>query len=207
MRELQKNLYKRANATTKRGKPPTVTSVTAQVNKILHSRSAPLKTLISAEMKEVNGSVYLEYAIDHEALDKYKEEHMGKHILFTDRNDWSTEEIVTAYRGQSHIEEAFKRMKDPHFLSWRPQYHWTDQKIMVHAFYCVLAITITALARRKACQSGLDISIPKMLDELAGIKEVVHIYPQEAKQKDCLTLTKCSELQQQLMTIMKIGRL
>ncbi|MDQ7792558.1 MAG: hypothetical protein RDV00_10630 [Clostridia bacterium] len=77
---------------------------------------------------------------------------MGKHILFTDRNDWSTEEIVTAYRGQSHIEEAFKRMKDPHFLSWRPQYHWTDQKIMVHAFYCVLAITITALARRKACQ-------------------------------------------------------
>ena len=30
-------------------------------------------------------------------------------------------------------------MQNPHFLGWSPMFHWTDSKIQVHAFYCVLA--------------------------------------------------------------------
>ena len=33
---------------------------------------------------------------------------MGKNILFTDRNHWSTDEIISAYRGKYRIEDAFK---------------------------------------------------------------------------------------------------
>ncbi len=207
LRELQKSLYNRTKTGNKRGKPPTVISVQNRVQKILTSRSAPLSLLIHTEVKETESGVVLEYSIDHDALDKYKDNNLGKSILFTDHDDWSTEEIVSAYRGQSHIEDAFKRMKNPHFLSWCPQYHWTDQKIEVHAFYCVLALTLTALARRKAYLSGLDLSIPKMLEELANIKEVAHIYPKGSKQKDCVTLTRRNEIQQNLLVIMEIGQL
>jgi transposase len=207
LRELQKKLCNRANAGKKRGKPPTVASVQNQVKKILTSSSAPLSRLIRTEVKEVDANVQLEYSIDHDALDNYKDNYLGKSILFTDREDWSTGDIVSAYRGQSHIEDAFKRMKDPHFLSWSPQYHWTDQKIEVHAFYCVLALTLTTLARRKAVLAGVDISIPKMLEELANIKNVAHIYPKDSKQKDCLMLTKRNEIQQKLMEIMGIEQL
>ncbi|MFZ5640217.1 MAG: IS1634 family transposase, partial [Bacillota bacterium] len=207
LRELQKSLHNRKKAGTKRGKPPTLTSVQSQVEKILTGRSAPLSSLIYTEVKEIDSHVLLEYSINHDALDDYKDNYLGKNILFTDHDDWSTEEIVSAYRGQSHIEDAFKRMKDPHFLSWSPQYHWTDQKIEVHAFYCVLALTISALARRKAFLAGVDLSIPKMLEELANIKEVAHIYPKGSKQKDCFTLTRRNEMQQKLLEIMEIEQL
>ena len=53
----------------------------------------------------------------------------GKRIVITDRSDWSDEEILLAYRGQSHVEDAFRQLKDDEHMAMRPQYHWTDQKI------------------------------------------------------------------------------
>lgn len=206
LRELQKSLHNRAKAGKKRGKPPTLASVGSQVKKVLDSKSAPLSTFIHTEVKEIEDNIFLEYTIDHDGVDSYRDKYLGKNILFTDHNDWSTEQIVSAYRGQSHIEDAFKRMKDPHFLSWSPQYHWTDQKVEVHAFYCVLALTLTALARRKASLAGLDLSIPKLLEELSNIKEVGVIYPPDSKQKNCFVLTKLNETQKKLMEIMEIDQ-
>jgi len=206
LRELQKSLHHRAKTGKKKGKPPNLTSVENQVKKILDSKSAPLSSFVHTQVKEVEGNIILDYSIDHDAIDAYRDKHLGKNILFTDREDWSTEQIVSAYRGQSHIEDAFKRMKDPHFLSWSPQYHWTDQKVEVHAFYCVLALTLTALARRKAYLAGLDLSIPKLLEELSNIKEVALIYPPDSKQKSTFVLTQLNEIQKKLMEIMEIDQ-
>ena len=36
--------------------------------------------------------------------------------LLTDNDDWTGEQIVLAYRSQYCIENAFKQMKNPHFL-------------------------------------------------------------------------------------------
>jgi transposase len=52
------------------------------------------------------------------------------------RAEWSDEEIVRAYRAQAEAEQAFRLMKDPAFGSFSPAFHWTDQKLTVHAFYC-----------------------------------------------------------------------
>ena len=49
-------------------------------------------------------------------------------------------------------------MKDPHFLSWEPMFHWTDSKIRVQAFYCVLALILGSLLQRRAAQNGLSLS-------------------------------------------------
>ena len=107
-----------------------------------------MNDLIQIEVTATDRQPHLSYRVDEAAWQHLQHTLLGKNILFTDQDTWSDEEIVRAYRGQSHIEEAFKRMKSPHFVSWRPLHHWTDQKIRVHAFYCVLALPLSSLLRR-----------------------------------------------------------
>jgi transposase len=67
-------------------------------------------------------------------------------------------------------------MKDPHFLTFRPTHHWTDQKLRVHAFYCVLALMILSLLRRQLDKAGIHLSISRMVQRLAHIREIVTFY-------------------------------
>ncbi|MGH2748125.1 MAG: IS1634 family transposase, partial [Actinomycetota bacterium] len=55
--------------------------------------------------------------------------------------------------------------------------HWTDQKIKVHVFYCVLALAIAQLMRREAVRAGYKMSVRELLATLASIQETVMIYP------------------------------
>ena len=64
-------------------------------------------------------------------------------------SDWSIAEIVAAYRSQWHVEADFRQMKDRQVVSFSPMFHWTDQKIRVHAFYCVLALAVARLMVRE----------------------------------------------------------
>jgi len=100
----------------------------------------------------------------------------GKRILFTDRHNWTTVDIVTAYRSQSHVEADLRQMKDPHVVSFSPMHHWTDPKIRVHSFYCILALTIARLMVREANQAGIHMSVRELLDTLNEIQETVLLY-------------------------------
>jgi transposase len=103
---------------------------------------------------------------------------LGKTILFTDHgDDWSDEDIVLGYRAQHHVEGDFRHLKNPHYLSFRPTFHWTDQKLRVHAFYCVLALMILNLLRRQLAQAGIAVSIVNMMKQLTNIQEVTVLYP------------------------------
>ena len=82
----------------------------------------------------------------------WKHRLFGKRILFTNRATWTTGDVVAAYRSQSEVEAGFRQQKDPHVVSFGPMHHWTDQKIRVHVFYSVLALTIAHLMRRQADQ-------------------------------------------------------
>jgi hypothetical protein len=95
----------------------------------------------------------------------------GKRILFTNRTTWTVEQVVAAYRSQSDAEGGFRRLKDPHTVSYSPMFHWADQKIRVHTFYCVLALTLAHLMRRHADQAGPHMSIRDLLSTPAGIQE------------------------------------
>lgn len=84
--------------------------------------------------------------------------HWWKTILFTDHAEWSTAQIVATYRDGWHVEETFRDMKQPSWLHWPPQFHWTDDKIRVHALVCVLAVTLAHLLRREMARAGIDFS-------------------------------------------------
>jgi hypothetical protein len=103
----------------------------------------------------------------------------GKRILFTDHEDWSIAEVVAAYRSQWQVEADFRQMKDPHVVSFSPMFHWTEQKIRVHVFYCVLALMVARLMVREAAQAGIAMSVRELLDRLGGIEETVLLYAGE----------------------------
>jgi hypothetical protein len=49
---------------------------------------------------------------------------------------------------------------------------WTDSKIRVHAFYCVLALILASLLQRRAAQNGLAMRLHAVLRSLSDIQEV-----------------------------------
>ena len=75
------------------------------------------------------------------------------------------------------MEDAFKNMKNTDFLRWQVAHHWTDQKLCVHALYCVLALLRASLARKVALEAGINLTLPALLKELSAIGEVAVIYP------------------------------
>ncbi|MPZ83968.1 MAG: IS1634 family transposase [Actinophytocola sp.] len=132
----------------------------------------------------------------------------GKRILFTNRDGWTTAEVVAAYRSQAEVESGFRQLKDPHVVSFSPMHHWTDQKIRVHVFYCVLALTIAHLMRRQAEQAGLHLSVRELLAELAGIEETVLLYHDGGKGRPRAQrmLTETTATQRELADLFGIER-
>jgi transposase len=188
-----------------KGKSITAESVRKQVCAILSAQH--MKELIKTEITEGKGDLRLAYRVDQASWNRLQRTLLGKNILFTDQQSWSDEAIVHAYWGQYHIEEAFKRMKNPHFVSWRPLHHWTDQKIRVHAFYCVLALLLSSLLRRTLAHKGIELSIVKILDTLSKVKEVVLLYPGPKRTARPVTdLTTLSPLQKQLFEALDLKR-
>jgi transposase len=122
-------------------------------------------------------SLRMSWHADDQARQALEAEYFGKRILFTDRDDWPAADVIAAYRSQADAEAGFRQLKDPRVVSFSPMFHWTEQKIRVHAFYCVLALTIAHLMRRQSTRAGLDLSVRELLHTLAGIQETIMIYP------------------------------
>ena len=204
--ELQASLRRRREGRLQQGHAPTTESVRKHVEQILSGQF--LKSLLDYAIAP--GPVpTLRYHTNTTALGRLTRTHLGKTLLFTDNADWSNEEIVLGYRAQHHIESAFRDMKNPHFLGWSPMFHWTDSKIRVHAFYCVLALTLTSLLQRALHQRGLDLSLTRLMELLGGIQEVLLLYPRQPGEKHPRTATCLSERdaeQQQLLAALDLGR-
>jgi transposase len=119
----------------------------------------------------------LSFRTDQAALRRVRRREWGKRIIFTDRDEWTSEQIVRAYRSQAEAEEAFRQMKDPVFGSFSPAFHWTDQKLRVHAFYCTLALLIVQLIERETRRAGIELGSTLALRALSDIHETTLIYP------------------------------
>ena len=119
---------------------------------------------------ERNGSDRLHYWVDEEARTHLETEIFGKRILLTNRDEWSTEEIVLAYRGQHQVEAVFRQCKDDEHLAVRPQFHWTDQKIQLHTFICLLALLLARVVEREARKLQRTEGLSGLLDLLGTVR-------------------------------------
>jgi len=121
-------------------------------------------------IKSGDGKYLLDYRIDNKQL-HLVEDRLGFRILITNRHEWTSQDIITAYYGQSIIEHAFKNMKNPYHIALKPQYHWTDQKIKVHYFICVIGYLLSSIIWREArLKAGYQGSLDNLLDLLNNIR-------------------------------------
>ncbi len=131
-----------------------------------------ISTVLKTSLQEQEpGRFSLNWWLDEQAYDELINCHFGRRILITDQHDWSTAQIVLAYRGQSDVEDTFRTMKDPFHLAFRPQHHWTDQKIEVHGFCCVLAYLLVRLLHTRVVEAtSFRGSIRSLMDLLGQVR-------------------------------------
>ncbi|MDZ4064545.1 MAG: IS1634 family transposase [Coriobacteriia bacterium] len=161
-----------------------------------------VRPVMHTELTEGPGGLVLDLHLDEGAREEIERVHFGKRILFTDRTDLSDAQVVAAYRSQSVVENAFRQMKDPTFISFSPMFHWTDDKIRVHVFYCVVALMIANLMWRRIRAAGIDISPKAMLAELSRITLVDLVYAPTGgigRPKVRSEISELSDLQQSLV--------
>ncbi|MCL4377047.1 MAG: IS1634 family transposase, partial [Actinobacteria bacterium] len=204
--DLQKELERRQTGKV-RGTRYTVQSVCKEVENILSKQF--VKDVIKTKVYQDNEHPRIQYHLDHNAFKELTTHRLGKILLITDHLDWPVEQVIKTYRSLVQIEDVFKNMKNTDFLRWQPAFHWTDQKLRVYGFYCVLGFMLVSLMRKLVFEAGIEYSIPKLLNELNEIKQVALIYPpgSQKKGKDRLTHSKMSPRQLKLATILEIEKI
>ena len=163
LRKLQKSL---ANP---RARKRTREQLETKIDTLLQGQY--MTGLISYTLSEIEeGRFVLTYRTNKKNLDAL-EDKLGLRILMTDHHEWSSTEIVNAFYGQSLVENAFKNLKNPYHLAVTPEFHWTDQKIRVHYFSCVLGYLLATLIWREArMKTDFKGTLNTLLDRLNSIR-------------------------------------
>lgn len=205
--EIRERLERRRRGEIRRGRAPTLSGTQNAVQEVLKGRH--MKDLFEVHLTLEDQLPTLHYRFRQDAWEALQRTLLGKTLLFTDNHDWSDAEIVRAYRAQYLIEDGFRTLKDTHHIAIRPQYHWTDDKVRVHVFTCVLALLLVSLLRRELAAKGFALSIPRMLELLRTIHEIGIIYPSaKAESEPTLhtTLSKMSPEQRALFEALDLAR-
>ena len=129
------------------------------------------------ELEQRQGKWQLNFQVDNQALQQLWSQRLGRTVLFTNRLDWTAEQVVAGYSGQQQIEPVFRGLKDGDWLGWGPMHHWTDSKIRIHAFYCMLGISLLQYLHHQSQTVWPGLSVEQFLEELRQIQQFVLLYP------------------------------
>jgi transposase len=139
-------------------------------------RGQHMKDLIHVEVFKRQGRLRIRVRVDEERQRHLTDVVFGKRILMTDHHEWSDADVIAAYRGQATAERAFRDLKDPGQLAVRPTFHWTDQKLRVHAFICILGYLMLQVLLRRARAAGIDVRSPRsLMARLSAVREATII--------------------------------
>ena len=154
----------------------TLKSVENNIQAILKNRSC-LKKIFKIEVKkEQDKYPVLKWSASKKDITKYCSTYLGKTIYFSNVLEFSSEEIIDTYAYQWQIEKMFKISKNRRGGCWWPKFHWTDQKIRVHAFYCFLSLLLLSVLEYKARRLGIAKDVHAIVEELHDIQEIKDTY-------------------------------
>jgi len=169
-----------------------------------------LAELIAYQLQSRDGQWHLQFDLDSAALNRLIEQRLGRTVLISNRADWTAEQVVLGYDGQQQLEQVFRGLKDGDWLAWSPLYHWTDRKIRIHAFYCMLGISLLHLVHRQAKTAWADLSLERLLQELQQIQQFVLLYPRQGEKgpdRAAYVLSKQTLTQQALAKALNLDQL
>ena len=151
-------------------------------SKIQRWLSGPfLEELIRYQIESRDGRWKLQFDFDTAAWQRLVTQRLGRTVLLTNRMDWTAEQVALGYSAQQDIERVFRGLKDGDWLGWGPMYHWTDRKIRIHAFYCMLGISLLQHMHKQAQAAWDGISMEQLLEELRQIQQFVLLYPPQGQ--------------------------
>lgn len=166
--------------------------------------------LVHYQLENRAGRWHLQFAFDHAAFDQLLARRLGRTVLLTNRLDWTAEQVIAGYAGQQQIERVFRGLKDGDWLGWGPMYHWTDSKIRVHAFYCMLGISLLQYIHKKAATAWPGLSMEQLIEELAQIQQFTLLYPPQGEKgphRVATVLSKQTLAQQSLAEALALNHL
>jgi transposase len=140
-----------------------------------------LEELIRYQLESRDGRWRLQFDFDTAAWQRLVDHRLGRTVLLTNRMDWTAEQVAIGYSGQQAVERVFRGLKDGDWLGWGPMYHWTDRKIRIHAFYCMLGISLLQHLHKQAQGAWHGISMEQLLEELRQIQQFVLLYPPQGE--------------------------
>lgn len=174
-----KKLSLRLNGYIKNNKLPgnvSLNSVANNISDIFKNRRG-LKKLFNVEISTKNNKFpIIKWTLEKRTLKKYCRTNFGKTIYFSNLMKMSSEEIIETYSYSHQVEEAFKISKNRNHGCWWPKFHFTDQKIKVHAFYCYISLLLISLLELEAARKRIKIDIHSIIDELHSIYEIVDTF-------------------------------
>jgi len=101
-----------------------------------------------------------------------KQARFGKNIIITDNTDWTTSDIVKASLDRWQVEDRFRLSNDDDLVSARPIRHWTDSKIRLHLFTCVVAMTYLRQLELKLAASGIKRTAEDVMEDMKHLHAV-----------------------------------
>jgi transposase len=180
-------------------------------NKIARWLSAAfVSELVRYQLERRDDRWHLTFDFDNAAFDRLLTRRLGRTTLLTNRLDWTAEQVVEGYSGQQQIERVFRGLKDGDWLGWGPMHHWTDSKIRVHAFYCMLGISLLQYVHRKAEAAWPGLSMEQLIEELKQIQQFVLLYPPQGDKgprRLATVLSKQTLAQQSLADVLGLNTL
>src|SRR5437773_2043597 len=180
-------------------------------NKIRSWLARPfLEDLISWQLEAEGTRWLLQFDFDAAAFQKLLAHRLGRLVLLTNRREWTAEQVVAGYSGQQQIEQVFRGLKDGDWLGWGPMYHWTDSKIRVHAFYCMLGISLLQYIHKQSQSAWPGLTMEQMLAELRQIQQFVLLYPPQGEKgprRAAVVRSKQTFPQQQLAKMLGLDEL
>ena len=132
-----------------------------------------LRQVLRVQLTGTDPPLTLTYQFSREAFEALARDRLGRVVLITDRHDWSTADIIQAYHGQAHVEAVFGHLKDLVHVALRPSFHWTDQKLHVHVFTCLLGYLLARTVFLHAQQAHAPYaSMESLLEALTLVRRV-----------------------------------
>jgi transposase len=152
-----------------------------------------LGELVHIDLQRQNGHWHLQFDFNHQAFVQLLAHRLGRTVLLTNRRDWTAEQVVAGYSGQQQIEMVFRGLKDGDWLGWGPMHHWTDSKIRIHAFCCMLGISLLQSIHKQSRSVWPGLSMEQLIDELSQIQQFVLLYPAQGEKGPHRTATVLSK--------------
>lgn len=169
-----------------------------------------LEELIRYQIESQDGRWKLQFDFDAAAWQRLVIQRLGRTVLLTNRMDWTAEQVALGYSAQQDVERVFRGLKDGDWLGWGPMYHWTDRKIRIHAFYCMLGISLLQYIHKQAQAAWNGISMEQLLEELRQIQQFILLYPPQGEKgpnRVATVLSKQTLPQQALATTLGLDQL